>query len=128
MAEEHRRVEPRSIVGTGMLTDPDRIEALQHEREKMERTWRERPKRGFGEVLLETPGKPPEEEREDPRRRRRAAREARPEGEPDAEQGGEASVAASDDEAARAAARPPPRVPPDPRMRRLHELLERGKR
>ncbi len=100
MADEHRRVEPRSIVGTGMLTDPERIEALQHENERLERTWRERPKKGFGEVLSETPARQEDED-------------------------APAQTAAPDDDEEEATAKDLPRVPPDPRMAKLHAMLPR---
>lgn len=109
-----------------MLTDPDRVGALQHEREKMERTWRAPPKRGFGEVLVEAPARSPDDEAagEDPRRRKRREAEGAK-----AEAGGEG---ASAEAAADVDAEQPkdkdqgkelPRVPPDPRAQRLHALL-----
>lgn len=120
MADEHRRVEPRSIVGTGMLNDPERIEALQRERERLERTWRERPKRGFGDVLRETPAKNADDEEaagEDPRRRK-PQKESK-DGGKDAPAPVEVGAEVGEEE------RPPlPRVPPDPRARLLHQLVE----
>lgn len=124
MADEHRRVEPRGVVGSGMLTDPERIEQLEQERDRVERTWREGPKRKFGEVLTETPPRAPgdaEEPPPDPRRRGRGQ--------------GAGDGAASDDQAAEPESaapspvegvdeeRPLPRVPPDPRMARLHAMV-----
>lgn len=78
MADDHRRVEPRGIVGTGMLTDPERIAALEREAARRERAWRDAPERGFGAVLEEAPvWEPPVEEPEvDPRARAAAARAA----------------------------------------------------
>ena len=50
--DEQRRVEPRgAIVGSGMLTEPDRIRDLESEAARRERAWREAPKAKFGEVL-----------------------------------------------------------------------------
>ncbi|MFH1809877.1 MAG: hypothetical protein ABIJ09_14120 [Pseudomonadota bacterium] len=54
MAEEHRRVEPRAIItGTGMTTDPERVESIQADYARAERAWRTPPKKKFGEVLGE---------------------------------------------------------------------------
>jgi hypothetical protein len=101
LVDDHRRVEPRSIVGTGMLTDPERIETLQQEHERLERTWRERPKKRFGEVLSETPARQEDEDEDEP-----------------------AKTAAGDDaEAEDEPAQDLPRVPPDPRMAKLHAML-----
>ena len=40
MAESHRRVEPRGIVGTGMATDPDRIRDIEQRAARMERDYK----------------------------------------------------------------------------------------
>ncbi|MCP4504421.1 MAG: hypothetical protein GY822_31300 [Deltaproteobacteria bacterium] len=58
MADEHQRVETRaSISGTGMKTDPERIRDLQHDAERMERTWKDTPEEDFLEVLGRTDAK-----------------------------------------------------------------------
>jgi hypothetical protein len=57
MAEDHRRVEARSIVGTGMATDPERITAVADERARRERAWRDPPAVAFGAVLEHAPAK-----------------------------------------------------------------------
>lgn len=132
MADEHRRVEPRGVVGSGMLTDPERIDQLTHERDRSERTWREAPKRKFGEVLTEAPARSPEEEEAaaeaqralEERRRRRGEKgaEERASSESDAASGTESDKAAPAPVEI-AEAKPLPRVPPDPRMARLHGML-----
>ncbi|MBL92172.1 MAG: hypothetical protein CMH56_10250 [Myxococcales bacterium] len=55
MADEHRRVEPRGIVGTGMAADPDHIRDLEAEYARRERQDRERPQKSFASTLEETP-------------------------------------------------------------------------
>ena len=126
MADEHRRVEPRSIVGTGMMTDPERVEALQHDRERMERTWRAPPKKDFSEILDEAP--PPHRD-DDAAKSRRRRDEAEPEPEPEPELPEQRAVEegepASHEEPGHAEARP--RIPPDPRVRKLHAMLEGAK-
>lgn len=122
MADEHRRVEPRGIVGSGMLTDPERVEQLEHDRDRRERAWREAPKRKFGEVLEEAPARAPEDdEREQRDQRRRNAKaddtKAREADEDDAKAASApAPVDVTSDQ-------PLPRVPPDPRMARLQAML-----
>ncbi len=135
MADEHRRVEPRGVVGSGMLTDPERIEQLAQDAERKERSWREAPKRKFGEVLSEAPARSPEEEEaaaeaeralEERRRRRGQQRDDPRASSEDAgaePERGEAAPAPVD-----IAEGPPlPRVPPDPRMARLHGMLPSGR-
>ena len=126
MADKHRRVEPRQIVGTGMATDPRRVEDLQEEQARRERAWRDAPEKAFGAVLEETPAKAQAREDdvdEDPRRRRRREEEER------AKQAAldAARVAAATDVAAAPAAEAPPaptkRVPPDPREALLRKAL-----
>jgi hypothetical protein len=102
MADGHKRVEPRNIVGTGMATDAERVQSLEDEVARRERAWRNAPERGFGEVLSETPGKEQEladvpglDEHE---KKRRAAL------------------------AAKRAAQQLPRVPVDPRERALRAM------
>lgn len=58
MANTHRRVEPRSIIGTGMATDPDRVRELEQRAARFERD-RNLPKRKFGDVIASAPPKPP---------------------------------------------------------------------
>jgi hypothetical protein len=58
MANQHRRVEPRSIIGTGMATDPDRIRDIEHRAERMQRD-HALPKRKFGEVIAAAGVTPP---------------------------------------------------------------------
>ena len=70
---EHRRVESRGvIVGTGMLSDVDRIRDVEADKERKERAWRNAPERGFGDVLSTAPAKAEleEEEHDDPRKKR----------------------------------------------------------
>ena len=57
MAEDHRRVEPRGIVGTGMLTDPERLRDVAEETERKKRSWRAPPEKGFGDVLKDAPAR-----------------------------------------------------------------------
>ena len=54
---EHRRVESRGIVGTGMASDPDRIRELDDEKARKERAWRDAPEKGFGDVLKDAPAR-----------------------------------------------------------------------
>lgn len=128
MADEHRRVEPRGVVGSGMLTDPERIEQLEHERDRLERTWRDAPKRRFGEVLTEAPARASRDDEDEPPadRRRRPPRQA---GEEAPLSEGERADAAADAPApveGIANETPLPRVPPDPRMARLHAMVATG--
>lgn len=70
---EHRRVEPRGvIVGTGMLTDVDRIRDVEADKERKERAWRNAPEVGFGEVLTTAPakGELEDEPQDDPRKKK----------------------------------------------------------
>ncbi len=53
MAEIPRRVEPRVTIGTGFATDPERIEEIEEEAARFERTFRKPPKRPFKQVLKE---------------------------------------------------------------------------
>jgi hypothetical protein len=54
---EHRRVEPRQIAGTGMATDPERIQQVVDDAERHTRAWRPAPGVGFGDVLDRTPAR-----------------------------------------------------------------------
>ena len=57
MVDEHRRVEPRGIIGSGMATDPDRIRDLGIRVSAQERTDKGKPKRSFASALEEEPQK-----------------------------------------------------------------------
>ena len=54
MVEQHRRVESRSIIGTGMATDPDRVRDIERRAARMERDYGATGVK-FGEVVS---GKP----------------------------------------------------------------------
>ncbi|MEW5852329.1 MAG: hypothetical protein AB2A00_26295 [Myxococcota bacterium] len=58
MAEQHRRVEPRSIIGTGMATDPERLRDIEERAARFERD-RTLPRRKFGEVMSDAGPQPP---------------------------------------------------------------------
>jgi hypothetical protein len=132
MAEDHRRVEARQIVGTGMATDAERITQVADEAARRERAWRNVPELSFGEVLVHTPARAvgggdneerderDERGRRDPRDQRADARDA------------SASDRAPDTAEPRASTstKAPPRPPlrpalraPDPRARLLHAQL-----
>jgi len=100
MAEEHKRVEARNIVGTGMATDAERVRELEAEAVRRERAWRDAPERSFGEVLDTTPARDQEL----------------------ADTTSVDDVIARKKRAATLRAQNLPRVPPDPRMRKLHAL------
>lgn len=126
MADEHRRVEPRGVVGSGMLTDPERIEQLEHDRDRRERDWREAPKRKFGEVLTEAPARLPDDDAEAsaPEDRRRQKKQPdENEARAQAGEGGDEPAAAAPAPVDVGDAAPLPKVPPDPRMARLHAML-----
>ena len=55
MVDDHRRIEPRGIIGTGMATDPDRIRELEEEQARKERHSLGKPKRSFSTALEEEP-------------------------------------------------------------------------
>ncbi len=59
MVETHRRVERRSIIGTGMATDEERIREIEEEAARRERAERKAPKAKFGQVLKEKSESPP---------------------------------------------------------------------
>jgi hypothetical protein len=122
--EQDRRVEARgAIAGSGMLTDPERIESLQAEAARRERAWRERPKKGFSAVLSEAHHH--ESEASD-------ASDDTPDEQPsappvDAASKAEGANAAVPAEISGLASTPPPtapRTPPDPRMAALHRLVD----
>ncbi len=105
MAEDHRRVEPRQIVGTGMATDPSRIEDIEREAERKKRAWRNAPEQAFGDVLSRAPKATDVD----------VVEEDAPE---------DAEVAAAEEKAAKPQARLSPRAP-DPRAKHLHALLDK---
>ena len=112
MVEQHRRVEPRYIVGTGMATDPERIDRIKHDVDRRERDTRQQPVEGFGDVLGRAP----------------------PRGElADEPSAGPASVSSTASLSSTSGASPVRRAParttlraPDPRARQLHAQLNKG--
>lgn len=74
MAETHRRVEPRGVVGTGMLNDPDRLRDIEQRADRFMRD-RNLPKKKFGEVISTASSTPGEtelvDEQPQPDRRRK---------------------------------------------------------
>jgi hypothetical protein len=134
---QHRRVEPRGIIGTGMAADVDRIRDVEADKERKERAWRDPPERGFGDVLATAPAKAElEDEPQDDPRKRRAPKP--PEGAPAAVEMAGAALAApapvdtgpstSAKLGARGAqsAQELPKVAPDPRERLLRAQLARN--
>ncbi|MFZ9886353.1 MAG: hypothetical protein ACO3JL_02520 [Myxococcota bacterium] len=116
MADQHRRIEPRGIVGSGMLNDPERIEQLEHERARHERGWRDAPQRRFGEILRDPFVS--EQRGDDARQTRREPGREGDDAEGNNTEGGDEA-----DEARTKASLP--RVPPDPRAARLHASLRK---
>ncbi len=121
---EHRRVEPRGIVGTGMSTDPEKIQELEEEAARHKRAWHKAPEKGFGDVLKDAPARAVlADEDEAPARPGK-----RPTGAPDAAAMATGAMEAPD--AAAPAAEAPgkavPRVPPDPREALLRKKLARA--
>jgi hypothetical protein len=143
---EHRRVEPRQIVGTGMASDPERFRSVDEEKERRARAWRDPPEKGFGAVLEEAPARGELEdepaEGQPGRRAPRGRRDPRDEKPPsEAAALSTAALAGSDGDAAQERDGPPtpevkartparslPRVPPDPRERLLREQLRASAR
>lgn len=140
---EHRRVEPRGIVGTGMATDPERIRDVEDEHERRARAWRSPPERGFGDVLAEAPARGALEDdatddREGQRQRgRRSPASASADaaaGDEEGERAGDGAAAgatgkgspsaSSSSRSSSASSKPLPRVPPDPREAMLRRQLE----
>jgi hypothetical protein len=126
---QHRRVEPRGvIVGTGMLSDVDRIRDVEAEKERKERAWRNAPEKGFGDVLAEAPpkGELEDEPHDDPRKKKPpadaapappAASAAAPAPVEMPSAGAKANVKGRKDL---------PKVPRDPRERLLREQLAKA--
>lgn len=129
--DQDRRVEPRgAIAGSGMLTDPERIDALQAEAARRERAWRRRPGKGFSDVLQAR-----HEEAEDDAEPQEAAAQSpsseEAKAEEDEEEAMAVAAAAVPDEISGLSAAPPAappaairRAPPDPRMAALHQLVD----
>jgi hypothetical protein len=121
VADEHRRVEANSIIGSGMSTDPEKIREVEDEHERVMRQRREKPKRGFNDVLAEAPARASHEDDDE---------DADAEGRTDEPTAGDDS---EDDAAASSAPAPVdldapapelPRAPVDPRMKQLHAMLQ----
>jgi len=109
MAEDHRRVEPRQIVGTGMATDPDRIVRVQQDAERTARAWRDAPEESFGDVLQRAP----------------ASTTTALEGAPTTTTAPQPPPPAAAPATTKPSTRITPRAP-DPRARQLHALLDAG--
>jgi vacuolar-type H+-ATPase subunit I/STV1 len=76
MPDDHRRVEARAAIpGTGMLTDPERIEEVQRRAARFERDTAPRAKKKFGEVLTKSKQQREEEEKEETEEELRAREE-----------------------------------------------------
>jgi hypothetical protein len=117
MPEDHRRVEPRSIVGTGMATGPERLAQIEQDAARMQRAWREAPEERFGDVLGRSPARADMVDADVPDRRRAAAQAA------------EAEAAATTPAPAATTTQQPPRPTrlspraPDPREQQLRNAL-----
>jgi hypothetical protein len=130
---EHRRVEPRTIAGTGMATDPERIHAVAAEAERHARAWRPVRDAAFDDVLERAP---PKGELADVSASSIAptapaepnAKQVAGAPPPEKDPRGAGPVVAREDQAASATERPltrrlSPRAP-DPRERLLHARLD----
>jgi hypothetical protein len=116
MVEQHRRVEPRHIVGTGMATDPERIDRIQHDADRRERDTREQPVEGFSDVLGRAP----------PRGDLADEPQARPSSTNAADrQGASSSTATGSSPVKRRLERATLRAP-DPRAKQLHAQLNKA--
>ena len=73
MAEDHRRVEPRFIVSSGMAVDPEHIVKVEADAERAKRQWRNAPEEGFGDVMKRSPAKGSFADEVVPDKRRRPA-------------------------------------------------------
>ncbi|MDP2341566.1 MAG: hypothetical protein Q8O67_11440 [Deltaproteobacteria bacterium] len=115
MAEDHRRVETRQIVGTGMATDPARLQEISDEAARRERAWRDAPVRGFGEVIQSAPAKGAlaDDVEPDPRQARAPQPEPTPE---------ESATPALPAAKKATSSKPLPRVP-DPRERLMRARM-----
>jgi hypothetical protein len=125
MVEDHRRVEPRQIVGSGMATDPERIERITDDAARRERAWRPSPATSFGAVLQHTPA------RSDPAHDEARHPSDRPDAEPGFANDGERSTSEPEVRVTpKPTAKPARRLlratvrGPDPRERLLHAQLE----
>lgn len=129
--EKDRRIEPRGgVVGSGMLTDPERIREIEAEAARRERAWRDAPKAAFGDVLSHTPVK--EQERTDvyvpaPLKSRGEDEDDGDAAEEEAAEEGEGAEAAAEGEGPSEPDRPVSRLPPDPRMAALNRMLDAQK-
>lgn len=82
MPDDHRRVEPRdAIPGTGMLTDPERVESIQRRAERFERDTAPAPKKKFGDVMSKSKEKRHQSEEGEEEEREREAAAAKADGE-----------------------------------------------
>ena len=137
MAEDHRRVEPRSIVGTGMATDPERVEQVADEAARRERANRAPPAQSFRDVLVSAPARGEFEDApgRDPRRKpdseRKDVSEATSTTEtstpsmPTLTPAAPAATSTAPAPALAASSKPRPSLP-DPRERLLREKLARS--
>lgn len=123
MADEHRRVEPRPTIGTGMAADPERIEHLRHDWERAERTWRTAPSKNFSQVLIDAPTSDADRYDGHPDKKSPS-----PPPKTESDSTGDAAdteaVEESMESMPHSVAPPLPRVQPDPRMRALHAHFE----
>lgn len=120
MAEDHRRIESRSIVGTGMATDPERLEQIENEAARRERAWRDQPPEAFGAILGRAPPRGDLADAVTPDKRRQPVNDTRDDDDVDT----------STADATPASTKAPPALPerqslraPDPRERLLHARL-----
>lgn len=124
MAEDHRRVEARSIVGTGMAADPERIAAVADERARRERAWRDPPAVAFGAVLEHAPAKGTFDDAVEPDPRRQPPA-PEPASMPMGASSSSPTSAAPSTPSKPASSRPRPSLP-DPRERLLRAQLARS--
>ncbi len=119
MAEDHRRVETRQIVGTGMATDPERLQSISDEQARRERAWRDAPERAFNDILQTSSARGSLVDEVEPDRRRvAAAKKAAAEAEPAAA----LDNSESPPQKKAMSSKPLPRIP-DPRERLMRAQL-----
>lgn len=119
MVEDHRRVEQRTVIaGTGMSTDPERIEKLGDEAARRERAARGTPEQSFGAVLGHAPARGEFEDAVEPDRRRAAA----PVDDDAAPAADAAPNPTTEPKKAMTSSKPKPSLP-DPRERLLRQKL-----
>ena len=124
--EQDRRVEPRgAIAGSGMLTDPERVASLQTEAARRQRAWRAPPQKGFAAILDEQ-AQGDDGETEDEAEGTAAGGSQTNEQEMEHSPTGEPAPAEHPDMASHTSTADPPalRVPPDPRIKALHRMLQ----